>query len=135
MRQIACLLGRRVEPSFLAVFVKAHSPHRSGSRVLLSGCPGYCIMPAMGKLRIKKKEAVLPFRQTVAYRFMILAFALVVFLIAAYQMVSSLLVGDTNTFIVAAVLAVATAVTAYFNLERMREAKVPKKTLQRMRRR
>jgi hypothetical protein len=89
----------------------------------------------MGKLRIKKKEAVLPFRQTVAYRFMILAVAFVVFLIAAYQMVSSLLVGDTNTFIVAAVLAVATAVTAYFNLERMKEAKVPKKTLQRMRRR
>ena len=89
----------------------------------------------MGKLRIKKKEAVLPFRQTVAYRFIILAVVFVVFLLAAYQMVSALLVGNTTNFIIAAVLAVTTAVTAYFNLERMKEAKVPKKTLQRMKRR
>ena len=89
----------------------------------------------MGKLRIKKKEAVLAFRQTYAYRFIILAFTMAVFLFSAYQMVVSLVARNATTFVIATVLAGATSLSAYFNMDRLKEAKVPKKTIQRMKRR
>ena len=89
----------------------------------------------MGRLRIKKKEAVLPFRQTVAYRFILLAGLLIVFLYAGIQAIASLQSGETTVLFIAIGLAVGSALGAFYNLERMRYARIPKKTAQRLRRR
>ncbi len=89
----------------------------------------------MGRLRIKKKEVVLPFRQTVAYRFIIVAVLLIVFLIGGTRAISSFQRADTTGMIVGIALALASAVGAFYNLEKMRYARIPKKTAMRMKRR
>ncbi|PYS09617.1 MAG: hypothetical protein DMG17_26600, partial [Acidobacteria bacterium] len=61
----------------------------------------------MGRLRIKKKEAVIPFRETLAYRMMLLAGSIVVFLIALYIMVGALQANITVSFISSGVVAAA----------------------------
>src|SRR5207244_12125001 len=48
------------------------------------------IIAGMGRLRIKKKEAVITFRETPAYRMMLLARSVVVFLLALYIMIGAL---------------------------------------------
>ena len=89
----------------------------------------------MGRLRIKKKEAVLPFRQTVAYRFIIVAVLLIVFLIGGTRAINSFQRADTTGMIVGIALALASAVGAFYNLEKMRYARIPKKTAMRIKRR
>ena len=89
----------------------------------------------MGRLRIKKKEAVLPFRQTVAYRFIIIAVLLIAFLYGGIRAITALQSADTTGMIIAIALAVGSAVGAFYNLEKMRHARIPKKTAMRMKRR
>jgi uncharacterized membrane protein len=89
----------------------------------------------MGRIRIKKKNQVLPFRQTVAYRFIIVALAAVLFLIALYQVFSAFSSGSTPGLIVAGLAAAAAAFLGLHNFARMQTAKIPKETLQKMRRR
>ena len=88
----------------------------------------------MGRLRIKKKEAVLPFRQTVAYRFIIIAALLIVFLYGVIRAITALGSADTTSLISAIALAVGSAGGALYNLEKMRYARIPKKTAMRMKR-
>jgi hypothetical protein len=89
----------------------------------------------MGRLRIKKKEAVIPFRETLAYRMMLLAASVVAFLIALYIMVGALQAGITISFIASAVVAAAAAFAIFYNLDHLRDARIPKQTLNRMKRR
>jgi multidrug transporter EmrE-like cation transporter len=88
----------------------------------------------MGRMRIKKKEAVLPFRETLAFRMILLTGSFIVFVISLY-----FLVGAVRTSIPLAVaygIASIVAVFAiFYNLDHMRDAKIPKQTLNRMKRR
>jgi O-antigen/teichoic acid export membrane protein len=88
----------------------------------------------MGRLRIKKKEAVIPFRETLAYRMILLTVSAIAFLVAV-----SLLIGFLGTNTIAAIssgaIAAAAAFGIFFNLERLRQARIPKHTLNRMKRR
>ena len=88
----------------------------------------------MGRIRIKKKEMVTPFRDTVAYRMMFIALSLLVFIIALYISIGAL---STNTTlaIAAGAVGVAAALGVFFNLDHLRTAKIPKRTLSRMKRR
>ena len=87
----------------------------------------------MGRMRIKKKETVLPFRETLAYRMILIGASLIVFVIALYLLVSAI---STNMTIAIAsgVVGLAAALSLFYNLDRLREAKVPKRTLNRMKR-
>ena len=88
----------------------------------------------MGRMRIKKKDAVIPFRETLAYRMILAGASLVVFMVALYLVVRGI---STNVplAIVAGAVAVAAVFGLFRNLDRLREAKVPKRTLNRMKRR
>ena len=86
----------------------------------------------MGRKRIKKKNAVLPFRETVAYRFIMAGTALVLFLIASIQAIRS--IGNTPAVVVFGLVAAAAATLAIYNTKQMSSAKVPRSTIQRMKR-
>ena len=85
-------------------------------------------------MRIKKKEAVLPFRETLAFRMLLLTGSAIIFFVSLY-----FLVGAVRTSIPLAVaygIASLLAVFAvFYNLDHMRDAKIPKQTLNRMKRR
>jgi hypothetical protein len=89
----------------------------------------------MGRLRIKKKETVIPFRETLAYRMILLAGSIIAFLIALYIMVGALQGGVTISFIASGVIAAAAAFATFYNLDHLRDARIPKQTLNRMKRR
>jgi hypothetical protein len=88
----------------------------------------------MGRMRIKKKEAVLPFRETLAFRMILLSGSVVVFVVSLY-----FLAGAIRTSIPAAVtwgvVGIACAFAIFYNLDHLRDAKIPKQTLNRMKRR
>ena len=88
----------------------------------------------MGRMRIKKKEAVLPFRDTVAYRMMLVGGSLLVFMIALYMLFGAVST-NTNSVIASGVIGVAAALAIFYNLGHLRDAKIPKRTLNRMKRR
>jgi hypothetical protein len=85
-------------------------------------------------MRIKKKEAVIPFRETLAYRMILAGACFVVFIIALYFVVRTISTNVTGA-IAAGTVAVAAAFGIFFNLDRVREARVPKRTMARMKRR
>lgn len=89
----------------------------------------------MGRIRIKKKDRVLPFRQTVAYRFIFVAVALIAFAVAIFLVFRALISGDTQTLVVASGVAAASAFLGLHHFSRMQTARIPKQTLQRMKRR
>ena len=89
----------------------------------------------MGRIKIKKKNAVLPFRETLAYRFLVMATAGVVFVIALFVLASSLGTGNSTALLGSAILALASGIFAIYNLSQMRTAKIPRGALQRMKRR
>ena len=85
-------------------------------------------------MRIKKKEAVIPFRDTLAYRMMLAGGSIVVFITALYILVGAISTNIT-TAIASWAVGVAAAFGIFYNLDHLREAKVPKRTLHRMKRR
>jgi uncharacterized membrane protein (GlpM family) len=87
----------------------------------------------MGRMRIKKKETVIPFRETLAYRMILIGASLIVFVIALYLLVSAISTNLTMA-IASGVVGLAAALSLFYNLDRLREAKVPKRTLNRMKR-
>jgi archaellum biogenesis protein FlaJ (TadC family) len=88
----------------------------------------------MGRIRIKKKDTVIPFRQTLAYRTILAGASFVAFIVALFVMISSI---STNMTMAIAAVAVgaAAAFGVFYNLDHMRHARVPKRTLDRMKRR
>ena len=87
----------------------------------------------MGRMRIKKKEAVIPFRETMAYRMMFAAGSLIIFIVAIYNLVGAV---STNITLAIAfgVIGAAAAFGVFYNLDQLRYAKVPKRTMNRMKR-
>jgi hypothetical protein len=89
----------------------------------------------MGRLRIKKKDAVLPFRETMAYRLLLAAGSLVILLSTVYFLVYYLQSGNRTGVIVSIVAAVMAVTSLFYNLGEVRNARVPASTLKRARRR
>jgi hypothetical protein len=89
----------------------------------------------MGRLRIKKKDAVLPFRQTMAYRLLLATASLIILMVTMYFLVSYFQ-SKNNIGIIVSITATVMAVTAlFYNLGELRNAKVPSSTLKRAKRR
>ena len=89
----------------------------------------------MGRLRIKKKDAVLPFRQTMAYRLLLATASLVILMVTMYFLLSYFQ-SRNNVGIIVSITATVMAVTAlFYNLGELRNAKVPSSTLKRAKRR
>lgn len=88
----------------------------------------------MGRIRIKKKEAVIPFRQTLAFRMILLTGSVIVLLVALFTLAGAFSTNITVA-IVSGVVSIAAAVAIFYNIDHMREAKIPKQTLNRMKRR
>ena len=85
-------------------------------------------------MRIKKKESIIPLRETMAYRMILVGVSLIAFMVALY-----ILVGSISTNVTAAIVSGAVGVAAafgiFYNLDQLKYAKVPKRTLSRMKRR
>ncbi len=88
----------------------------------------------MGRLKIKKKNAVLPFRETVAFRFIMVGIAVILFLISMFQLIRAIQTDNTTLLTIAIVMTIGTTGLALFNVSRMTRAKVPKSAQQRMKR-
>jgi len=88
----------------------------------------------MGRPKIKKKAAVLPFRETVAFRFIMVGIAAIFFLLSSYQLLRAFGSGDTRLLIIASVLTLGSAALALFNLAQVQKAKIPKSAQERMKR-
>jgi len=88
----------------------------------------------MGRLRVKKKEATIPFRETLAYRMFLLTGSVILLLIALYMSVRALSSGTTS-LIASAVSGIAAAFAVFYNLNHLRDARIPQRTLKRMKRR
>ena len=89
----------------------------------------------MGRLKIKKKEAVIPFRETLAYRFLLLTTSIGGFLVALYLFIGALRDGLTVPLVASAVAGVAAAFGVFYNLDHLRDARIPQRTLKKMTRR
>lgn len=89
----------------------------------------------MGRLRIKKKEVTIPFRETLAYRMLLLTGSVIVFLAALYIAIGALSANVSISFIASAAIGVAAAFAIFYNLDHLRDARIPQRTLKRMKRR
>jgi hypothetical protein len=89
----------------------------------------------MGRLKIKKKEAVMPFRQTMAYRMILLTLSILLFVWTLYEMTVSLMANNTLAFIIAVIMGILAAFTVFYNLDHLRDAKIPAATARRLKRR
>jgi hypothetical protein len=88
----------------------------------------------MGRMRIKKKESVLPLRETMAYRMILIGVSLLVFLVALYILMGAIST-NRNAAIAAGAVGLAAAFGIFYNLDQLRFARVPKRTMSRMKRR
>jgi len=89
----------------------------------------------MGRLRIKKKDAVIPFRQTMAYRLLLAVGSLIVVLFTVYFLTTYLRAGNTTGVIISAAATIMAVTGMLYNLGEVRNARVPSSTLKRARRR
>jgi hypothetical protein len=89
----------------------------------------------MGRLKIKKKDVVTPFRQTMAYRMMLLTLSIIFFVYTLYEAAVALAENNTLAFLIAVVIAVVGAILVFYNLDQLSKARIPARTLKRMKRR
>src|SRR5262245_26008140 len=101
--------------------------------LLYSSRPIKTYNSGMGRMRIKKKEAILPFRETMAYRMILAGASFIVLMSAIYFLFA--LSTNTTLAIAAGAVGVAAAFGIFYNLDQLRYAKVPKRTMNRMKRR
>jgi hypothetical protein len=88
----------------------------------------------MGRLKIKKKNVVLPFRETVAFRFLMVGISVIFFLISVFQLIRGIQSGNTTLLVIAIALTVGTGALTLFNLSQISKARIPKSAQQRMKR-
>jgi hypothetical protein len=89
----------------------------------------------MGRMRIKKKDAVLPFRETMAYRLLLAAASLILLLATLYFLLTYIQSGNRIGLIVSIVAAIMAVTALFYNLGEVRNAKVPASALKRAKRR
>ena len=127
---LAGRLGSPIELALLSVFLEAHGRDRSGgveSSVLYN--------TPVGKLKIKKKDVVVPFRQTLAYRFTLIIGSIGLFFLALWNLFRSFEANDTLTLISGALLTAAGGYLVFYNFDQLRTVKISTQTLRKMRRR
>jgi hypothetical protein len=93
------------------------------------------IIPAMGRLRIKKKESVIPFRETLAYRMLLTAVSVVLLMGTIYFLMKYVSSGHTTGMIVSVGAAVMGVTAVFYNLGQMRNARVSPSAMKRAKRR
>jgi uncharacterized membrane protein len=81
----------------------------------------------MGRMRIKKKSEVKPFRQTMAYRLLLVIASFLIFLYTIYEMVAAYRVSNTIAFVIAAVAGVLASIGIFYNLDRARYIPIPER--------
>jgi hypothetical protein len=86
---------------------------------------GFDIIAAMGRMRIKKKSVVQPFRETLAYRLLLAVGSFIFFVFAVYEMISALRVNNTLAFVIAGVAGVLASIGIFYNLGRAKDIGVP----------
>jgi uncharacterized protein (UPF0333 family) len=89
----------------------------------------------MGRLRVKKKESVIPFRDTLAYRLLLAAGSVFLFLLTVYFLMKYAGSGNNAGMIASAISAVMAGTAVFYNLGQVRNAKVPPSALKRAKRR
>jgi hypothetical protein len=80
----------------------------------------------MGRMRIKKKGDVKPFRETMAYRLLIVLVSILVVLFSIFEMLTWYSVNNT-AFVISMVAGVLFTVTLFYNLERARHIPMPER--------
>ena len=78
----------------------------------------------MGRMRIKKKGDVKPFRETMAYRLLLVLMSILVVLFSMFEMITWYSVNNT-AFVISIVAGVLFTVTLFYNLERARHIPMP----------
>jgi archaellum biogenesis protein FlaJ (TadC family) len=86
---------------------------------------GFDIIAAMGRMRIKKKSAVQPFRETLVYRLLLAVASFMFFVFSIYEMVSALRVSNTIAFIISGIAGVLASIGIFYNLGRARDIGLP----------
>ena len=66
---------------------------------------------------------------------MLLAGSIIVFLVALYLTIGAVQVGITASFIASGIVAASGAFAIFYNVDHLRDARIPKQTLSRMKRR
>ena len=89
----------------------------------------------MGRLRIKKKDAVIPFRQTMAYRLLLATASLLLVMVTVYFVITYIQSRHQVGMIVSIAAAVMAVTALLYNLGEVRNAKVPASTMKRAKRR
>jgi polyferredoxin len=92
------------------------------------------IIASMGRMRIKKKEAVIPFRQTLVYRLLLATIALVLFLFTLYELTVAIRTQNRVLLIVSGAAATMSAIAVFYNFGQVRYARIPERTLKRVHR-
>ena len=88
----------------------------------------------MGRMKIKKKESIMPFRQTMAYRMLLLTASILFCGFMLYDAGIQMAANNTLPFIIAVIVAGAAAIAVFYNLDHLRSAKIPAATAKRMKR-
>ena len=86
----------------------------------------------MGRMRIKKKESVIPFRRTVAYRLLLTTVSAVLLIFTLYQLVSAIRSRNMTLLTISSMMSALAAMAVFYNLGQVRNAQVPERTLKRM---
>lgn len=89
----------------------------------------------MGRMRIKKKESVIPFRDTIAYRLLLTTGSIILMVFTFYELAVGITTRNTTLMIVAAVAAAMSGLATYYNLGQVRNARIPERNLRRIKRR
>ena len=89
----------------------------------------------MGRLRIKKKEKVVPFQETLAYRLLLITTSAVLLMFMSFEATTSWQAGNKPALIISAMVGVLALVVVFYNLDRARYARVSEHAAKRMRRR
>ena len=102
--------------------------------LLYSSNPMSDIITAVGRYRIKKKDAVVPFRQTLVYRLILIFGSAVLFIISIFQLTTAIAQSNTVAMVVTGSLGVIGAIGAFYNLDRARYARLSEHSAKRLRR-
>jgi hypothetical protein len=86
-------------------------------------------------MRIKKKDAVIPFRDTLAYRLLLATVSVILFMVTIAFLIRYAQSGNQIGMIASVAAAVMAGTAVFYNLGQVRNAKVPAATLKRAKRR
>jgi hypothetical protein len=90
----------------------------------------------MGRIRIKKKSAVIPLMETLAFRMILVIVLIAAGAVTLFRALASYAAdGLSPTTVIWIAAALIIAASTYYNIERLKSARVPAATMKRMKRR